>query len=74
MRPLRTYDDWKHCITQICKVPLTQDFVARRLNELQDTRDHNTQKFINNWGDDHRKQIIAWFKQAEIELARAATN
>lgn len=70
MRALRSYDDWKYCITQICKVPLTQDFVTRRLNELRDERDHNTKKFISTWGDDHRKQVIAWFTQAQTELSR----
>jgi len=74
MRSLSTYDDWKHCITDICKIPLTLDFVAQRLDELQDIRDHKTQKFISTWGEDHRKQVIAWFKQAEAELTRAATS
>ena len=70
MRPLRTYDDWKHCITEICKVPLTLDFVAMRLKELRDTGNYNTQKFVGSWGEDHRKQVIAWFEQAEIELSQ----
>ena len=70
MRPLRTYDDWKHCITEICKVPLTPDYVAMRLKELRDPRAYNTQKFVSTWGEGHRKQIIAWFEQAETELSK----
>jgi len=68
MRPLRTYDDWKHCITEICKVPLTREFVARRLLELKDMQNYNTQKLVDTWGEDHRNRIIGWFEKAEIEL------
>ncbi|MEM1049916.1 MAG: hypothetical protein AAGL24_27420 [Pseudomonadota bacterium] len=74
MRPLRTYDDWKHCITEICKVPLTPDYVATRLKELRDTRDYNTKKFVDNWGEGHRTQVVAWFEQAEIELSKNAPD
>ncbi len=69
MRLLRTYDDWKHCITEICKVPLTQDFVAARLKELRNPQDFNTKKFVGSWGEEHRKQVVAWFEQAETELS-----
>ena len=74
MRPLRTYDDWKHCITEICKVPLTPDFVAMRLTELRDTGNYNTQKFVGSWGEEHRKRVIAWFEQAEIELSQGSPS
>lgn len=74
MRPLRTYDDWKHCITDICDVPLTPDFIATRLTELRDTRHYNTRKFVGSWGEEHRKQVVAWFEQAERELSQSAPN
>ena len=72
MRPLRTYDDWKHCITELCKIPLTADYVAARLTELRDIQNHNTQKFVGSWGEAHRKQVIAWFEQAETELSQGS--
>jgi len=65
---LQNFDDWKHCITEICKVPLTPDFVAKRLKELRDTKNFDTQKFVASWGEPHRQQVIAWFEQAETEL------
>ncbi|MEM9356782.1 MAG: hypothetical protein AAGB04_11250 [Pseudomonadota bacterium] len=68
MTPLRTYDDWKHCIVELCQIPLTQAYVAQRLDELRDEGNHNTQKFVSSWGDKHRKQVIAWFEQAQTEL------
>lgn len=69
MRPLRTYDDWKHCITELCRIPLTPDFVARRLKELRDVGHYNTQRFVSSWGEGHRQQVIAWFEQAQSELS-----
>ncbi|WP_415716532.1 hypothetical protein [Roseibium sp.] len=69
MRPLRTYDDWKHCITDICKVPLTANYVAARLKELRDTENFDTKKFVGSWGEPHRQRVVAWFEQAERELA-----
>lgn len=71
MRPLRTYDDWEYCISEICKIPLTEEFVSRRLAELRDTQNHNTRKFVSNWGEDHRRQVVAWFEIAEQKLARS---
>lgn len=72
MRPLTTYDDWKHCITEICRVPLTGEFVASRLRELRNGSDYNTQKFIRIWGEPHRQRVIDWFEQAEAELAQGS--
>lgn len=72
MRPIRTYDDWKHCTTDICKVPLTADYVAARLKELRDTQNFDTKKFVGSWGEQHRQQVVAWFEQAEIELSQGA--
>ncbi|WP_153770656.1 hypothetical protein [Labrenzia sp. CE80] len=71
MRLLRTYDDWKHCIVEICKVPLSTDYVTARLQELRDEQNFNTRKFIKSWGEQHRQQVVAWFEQAEIELSQA---
>ena len=70
MRALRTYEDWKHCISELCKVPLTPDYVALRLKELRDVQNHDTKKFVSSWGEAHRQQVVAWFEQAEIELSQ----
>lgn len=72
MRPLRTYDDWKHCIVELCRIPLTEPYVAQRLQELRDESNFNTRKFVNSWGDNHRMQVIAWFEQAQTELSETA--
>ncbi len=74
MRALKTYEDWKHCITDICRIPLTPDYVSERLAELRNPKNFHTQRFVDSWGEDHRKRVIEWFEQAEAELAYGATN
>ena len=65
---LSNYKEWKHCITQLCRIPLTLPYIEARLDALQDPRDHATQRFIATWGDGHRAQVIEWFRIARAEL------
>ena len=65
---LETYDDWKHCITVLCRIPLTLAYVEQRLAALRDPADYGTQKFIATWGEAHLAHEIGWFEQAEREL------
>ena len=74
MRPLKTYEDWKHCIIKLCRIELTEGFVKERLAELRDADCYSTQKFVSSWGDRHRKQVIAWFEQAQDELAMTTSS
>ena len=68
MQSLKTYDEWKHCITVLCGIPLTSAYVEKRLSELRDPADHGTKKFVATWGDAHLARVIGWFEQAEREL------
>ena len=68
MLTLNTYDDWKHCITVLCGIPLTLAYVEQRLAALSDPADPGTQKFIATWGEAHLARVIGWFEQAEREL------
>ena len=68
MQSLKTYDEWKHCITVLCRIPLTLAYVEERLAALRDPADHRTQKLIATWGEAHLARVIGWFEQAEREL------
>ncbi len=68
MQSLKTYGDWKHCITVLCGIELTQSYVEQRLAALRDPADHRTQKFVATWGEAHLACVIDWFEQAEREL------
>ncbi|MEM8607009.1 MAG: hypothetical protein AAGF92_07880 [Myxococcota bacterium] len=63
-----TYDEWKHCITVKCRIPLTSDFVAKRIKALNDERNPTTARFIALYGDSYRLRTIGWFEQARNEL------
>ncbi|MEJ8563532.1 hypothetical protein QTO30_21365 [Yoonia sp. GPGPB17] len=65
-----SYEDWKHCITIKCGIPLTSDYVAERLTALHDHTDYQTEKFINRWGAAHHARTLAWFEQAAKELSQ----
>ena len=63
-----TYDDWKHCITVKCAIPLTPEYVQERSVALANTNDFHTQKFTQRWGTAHHARTLAWFQQAQAEL------
>ncbi len=64
-----TYDAWRHCIEEHCQIPLTADFVARRLQELEDRQVYSTEQLHRRYGADHVKQLQQWFQRAADELA-----
>ena len=68
VQSLETYDDWKYCITVLCRIPLTRAYVEQRLAALRDPADSGTQKFIAIWGEAHLAHVIGWFERAEREL------
>lgn len=62
-----TYDQWRHCIEVTCGIPLTPAFIAARLEALADDHDPHTRRFVEQWGDAHRRRVLGW-----LETARAA--
>lgn len=68
----RNYEDWEHCITVKCGIPLTADYIAARIAALQDGTDFHTQKFIERWGPAHHARTLAWFRQAADSIADRA--
>ena len=65
---LATYEDWKHCITVLCGIPLTTDYINQRLEELKNPSDYGAKKFIDTWGDAHLDRVIGWFEKAKREV------
>lgn len=72
---LASYDDWKHCITLECGIPLTQDYIERRIAALNDPKDHHTRKFVSAYGKSHLAKVIGWFETAKKEaLEQSVAN
>lgn len=63
------YEEWKHCITVKCDIPLTASYVEERLSALMNDGDYQTQKFKDRWGAKHHARTVEWFKRAKDELA-----
>lgn len=61
----QTYDEWHHCITVICRQPLTQDFIDARIAALDDPSDYMTQKFVELYGEQQLVKTQNWFKEAK---------
>jgi len=59
-----TYEEWFHCITVKCKIPLTAAFARQRVDVLSDMRAAETRKFTELYGDSHRLRVIEWFRQS----------
>jgi hypothetical protein len=59
----QTFNDWRNCIVNDCKINLTKDFAAQRLAVYKNPQNPETQKFIYLYGDVHLQNIISWFNQ-----------
>ncbi len=59
----QTFNDWKNCIVDDCKINLTREFAKQRLAVYQDNKNVETQKFISLYGQQHLLNIIQWFQQ-----------
>lgn len=59
----QTFEQWKNCITNDCKINLTKDFAKQRLAVYLDKQNTETQLFISLYGEQHLSNIISWYKQ-----------
>ena len=58
-----TFEQWKDCIVNDCKIKLTKDFAASRLKIYEDKRNPETKKFIQLYGKQHLNNVIYWLKK-----------
>ncbi|MEM9533853.1 MAG: hypothetical protein AAGA23_23240 [Pseudomonadota bacterium] len=63
-----TFEQWHHCITVECGIPLTTQFVTERLKVWKDDQAEETTRFRRLYGDDHWRSVISWFERAEKGL------
>lgn len=64
----QTYEQWRHCITVECRIPLTPAYVARCLAAWRDPESEETMRFRRLYGDAHWQAVLGWFERAEREL------
>lgn len=68
----QNYEQWKHCITVECGIPLTLSFVSQRLKSWRHESSEETQRFRRLYGDGHWQSVISWFERAENDLRTGA--
>lgn len=59
----QTYEQWRHCIEVLGKIQLTPEYVAERLNVLEDRNNVERNKFANLYGQDQLARTIEWFRR-----------
>ena len=61
----QNYEEWRHCITVKCGIPLTPTFISQRLTVWRNKDLEETKRFRHLYGDSHWLTVISWFEQAE---------
>lgn len=69
-----TYESWRHCIEVHCRLPLTADYIAQRLRELEDRSVYSTEQLLRHYGEAHVARIKQWFQQAAQDLDASRQN
>lgn len=64
----RTYDDRHHRITRDRGITLTRSFVLERIAVFADGSHHGTQRFIQLYGDAHRRSVPSWYERTLTTL------
>jgi hypothetical protein len=59
----QTFNDWKNCIVNDCKINLTTDFAHQRLAVYKDNQNKEKQRFISLYGEQHLSNIINWLEK-----------
>jgi hypothetical protein len=62
------YQEWKNCITQDCKIVLSNSFIEQRLLILKNPNHQETLKFKELYGENQLINIITWYETALHEL------
>lgn len=60
----QNYQEWRHCITDNCRLELTSDYIEQRINALQEY----DPVFLQLYGKQHWQQTLEWLNRAQQEL------
>ena len=64
---LKSFAEWRHVLTENCKIKLTPEYARSRISALKDPLDKSTEEFKAKYGEAYLLQVIKWFEQAEQE-------
>lgn len=61
------YASWRYCIEVKCGLALTTDYLRERIVVLSNSDHEETKRFAKLYGNAHREQVLAWFREAAAE-------
>lgn len=64
----QTYEQWHHCITVECGIPLTRAFAQERLAVWTNPAADETRRFDQLYGAAHRERVRQWFERSLTPL------
>lgn len=64
----QSYEEWRHCITVICRQSITRPYIEQRIAALNSANDHMTETFVKLYGEQQRRKTLEWFERAKQEL------
>lgn len=64
----QNYEQWQHCITVECGIPLTPEYVEQRLRVWRDEKSQETGRFRRLYGDAYFSFMLSCFERASKEL------
>lgn len=56
----QTFEEWRNCIVNDCKINLTKEFAMQRLKVYEDASNTETKKFASLYGEHHLQNVINW--------------
>lgn len=62
-----SYEAWRSCITEKCRISLTTPYVEQRIAALSDPESDETRTFRRLYGDAHWRAVLGWFQRALTE-------
>jgi hypothetical protein len=63
----RDYEAWKYCITMKCGIPLTREFIEKRLSIYNEVGHTETRRFAELYGSPHLARVQEWLARALAE-------
>lgn len=58
-----SYEAWKSCLVEKCKINPTKTFLSERIEILENRSHPETLKFIGFYGETHWQNICSWYRK-----------
>ncbi len=62
-----SYESWKFCITEKCKIKLTDSFINERLSAYRTPETDDAKRFIALYSIEHFNNVRGWLLRAKEE-------